>query len=294
MRTGLYLTAVLAPLVSAFADTSPLFLYSTERLPYNLKLDKFQSLATAEQFLDVVKTTVSQCSSDAYILVLQPGVHETDFRDSRSTPQMRKFSQTDRFFSVMDSVGYVDLNEVEEFVKKKCQAHTVTVDASTSTFDTFDENATAQVIKLDFPVLPIHGEARRKGHIQNDNFLSALISMMPSAKYTVIYVSTPVGDSKIFVNEKKPDVHEHQSFITQQNIMQRDVPDAEARAVEDSGNTGGLLSNYQFFTPVLVWSVILVLFLLYVASTGLRALSSIKVSYGAVERGPSLEVKKHR
>ncbi|KAK6538192.1 hypothetical protein TWF694_011074 [Orbilia ellipsospora] len=294
MRTGLYLAAALAPLVSAFADTSPLFLYSTETLPHTLRIDKFQNIGTAEQFLDAVKTTVSQCSSDAYILVLQPGVHETDFRDSRSTPQMRKFSQTDRFLSVMDAVGYVDLNEVEEFVKRKCQAHTVTVDASTSTFDTFDENATAQVIKLDFPVLPIHGEARRRGHIQNDNFLAALISMMPSAKYTVIYVSTPVGDSKVFVNEKKPDVHEHQSFITQQNIMQRDVPEAEARAVEDTGDKGGLLSHYQFFTPVLLWSLFLVLFLHYVASTGLSALSAIKVSYGAVEKGPSLEVKKHR
>ncbi|EPS39381.1 hypothetical protein H072_6879 [Dactylellina haptotyla CBS 200.50] len=294
MRSGLYLAAALAPLVSAFADTSPLFLYSTERLPHSLQLRKYQDFGTAEQFLDAVKTTVSQCTSDAYILILQPGVHETDFRDSKSAPQIRKFSQSDSFVSVMDAVGYVDLNVVEDYVKSRCQAHTVTVDASTSAFDTFDENSTAQVIKLDFPVLPIHGEARKRGHIQNDNFLSALISMMPTTKYTVVYVSTPVGDSKMFVNDKKPGLQEHESFINHQTILQRDVPDVEARADDDKA-TGGLLSNYQFFTPVLVWSIFIVLFMIYVASQGLYALSSIKVSYGAVEKGPTAgEVKKHK
>ncbi|KAF3912094.1 hypothetical protein ABW21_db0203754 [Orbilia brochopaga] len=293
MRTGLFLSAALAPLVSAFADTSPLFLYSTERLPRNLQLGKYQTFGTAEQFLDVVKATVSQCTSDAYILILQPGVHETDFKDPRSAPQIRKFSETDRFLSVTDAVGYVDLNVIEEYVKTKCQAHTVTVDASTSSFNSFEENSTAQVIKLDFPVLSIHSEARRKGHTQNDNFLSALISMMPTAKYTVVYVSTPVGDPGLLVHEKQSEHHEPESFVHHQSILARDVSSAEA--AEDDDNVGGVLSRYQFVTPVLVWSILLSLLLSYVALTGLRALSSIKVSYASFEKEATTnDPKKHR
>ncbi|KAK6344015.1 hypothetical protein TWF696_007663 [Orbilia brochopaga] len=294
MRTGLLLSAALAPLVSAFADTSPLFLYSTERLPRNVQLGKYQTFGRAEQFLDVVKATVSQCTSDAYILILQPGVHETDFKDPRSAPQIRKFSETDRFMSVMDAVGYVDLNVVEDYVKTKCQAHTVTVDASTSSFNSFEENSTAQVIKLDFPVLPIHSEARKKGHTQNDNFLSALISMMPTAKYTVIYVSTPVGDPGLLVHEEKKVVqHETESFVHHQSILARDISDVEP--ADDGDNVGGVLSRYQFFTPVLVWSILLFLLLAYIVSIGLRALSSIQVSYASFEKETTTnDPKKHK
>ncbi|KAJ6259898.1 hypothetical protein Dda_5542 [Drechslerella dactyloides] len=214
-----------------------------------------ETFGTAEQFLDAVKSTVSQCTSDAYILILQPGAHETDFKDPRSAPQIRKFAETDRFRSVMDAVGYVDLNVVEDFVKAKCQAHTVTVDASSmepsgrNSGVRFEENSTAQVIKLDFPVLPIHSEARKKGHTQNDHFLSALISMMPTAKYTVIYVSTPVGDPGLLVPEKQPEPQKHESFVTHQSILARDVQDVQPE--DDDDNVGGVLSRYQFVTPSL-------------------------------------------
>ncbi|KAF3940271.1 hypothetical protein ABW19_dt0209744 [Dactylella cylindrospora] len=295
MKSGLLLSAALAPLVSAFADTSPLFLYSTEDLPYNLHLEKFHSLATGAEFLDAVKTTVSQCTSDAYILVLQPGVHESDFKDPRSAPQIKKFSQTSRFVSVMDAVGYVDINEIEDYVKTRCQAHTVTVDASTSTFNSFEENSTAQVIKLDFPVLSTHAEMRRKGQVQNDNFLSALISMMPTAKYTVVYVSTPVGDPRLLVHEKHVTPQEHESFLPHQSILERDAPDLELEKDAADEPAGGVLSKYQFVTPVLVWSLLIGLFLVYVASIGLGALSSIKVSYASFEKEVlASDVKKHR
>ncbi|KAK6362825.1 hypothetical protein TWF730_000278 [Orbilia blumenaviensis] len=293
MRTGLYMTAVLAPLVSAFANTSPVFLYSTESLPHSVQKEKLQSFGTGENFLEAVKNTVSQCTSDAYILVLQPGIHESDFRDPKSAPQIRRFSETNRFMGVMDAVGVVDLNLIEDYVKSRCQAHSVTVDASTSSFNSFDENATAQVIKLDFPVLPLHGEARRKGHNQNDNFLSALISMIPSARYTVVYVSTPLGDPRLFVQEKKPEPQEHQSFIPHQSIISRDVKPEEEDKDEES--VGGLLSNYQFFTPALLWGILLSLFIFYVASKGISLLSSIQVSYASFEKDAvAQDQKKHR
>ncbi|KAK6509070.1 hypothetical protein TWF481_003833 [Arthrobotrys musiformis] len=297
MRTGLYMAAALAPLVSAFANTSPLFLYSTENLPHSIEKDGLQSFGTGEQFLEAVKKTVSQCTSDAYILVLQPGIHESDFRDPRSAPQIRKFSETNRFLGVMDAVGTVDLNIVEDYVKSRCQAHSVTVDASTSSFNSFDENATAQVIKLDFPVLPLNGEARKNGHSQNDNFLSALISMIPSARYTVVYVSTPLGDPRLFVHEKKPEPQEHkdehQSFIEHQSLLAREVQPEQNDKEEES--VGGLLSNYQFLTPALLWGILLGLFVLYVASKGVGLLSSIQVSYASFEKDAVVQdPKKHR
>ncbi|KAF3218997.1 hypothetical protein TWF679_000408 [Orbilia oligospora] len=294
MRKGFYLTAALAPLVSAFANTSPLFLYSTENLPHSIQKGGLQSFGTGEQFLDAVKKTVSQCTSDAYILVLQPGIHESDFRDPKSAPQIRKFTETNRFLGVMDAVGTVDLNIIEDYVKSRCQAHSVTVDASTSSFNSFDENATAQVIKLDFPVLPLHGEARKNGHSQNDNFLSALISMIPSARYTVVYVSTPLGDPRLFVHDKKPEPeeHEHQSFIEHQSLLSRDVKPEENDKEEKS--VGGLLSNYQFLTPALLWGILLGLFVFYVASKGVSLLSSIQVSYASFEKDAIAQDPKKR
>lgn len=93
------------------------------------------------------------------------------------------------------------------------------------------------------------------------------------------------------------DAQKHESFIPEQTVMERDF---EATADDDTDYAaGGLLSKYQFVTPctqcchayfddtsadnmglVLVFTILLGLFVLWVAKTALGALSDIKVSYG--------------
>jgi len=281
-------------LVSAFADTSPLILYSTTDLPHNLELGTHQSIATAESFLNAVKSTISECSSDAYILISQPGLHSSDFIDPESAPRIRQFFEagTGRVVTVENGVGSVNLDEVETYVKSTCQARVVTVDASTSSFTNLDEDTSAQLIKLDFPSLPANPTLRQKGLSQNDAFLGALISMLSSSKYTVVYVSTPVHDPAALV---RPEKQEPLRFVETEYIapLKRSVPLAKMQSNETV--PGGLLSRYQFFTTSLLTSGFIFLFLVYVVYYAASGLSAIQISYGSFEKemGPH-EQKKQR
>ena len=84
---------------------------------------------SAEHFHAIARQTVSQCASHIYILVAQPGLHATDF-SANTVPYLRKIVNGAESKITTDyGYGDVDLEDVAQLVKDKCQAESTFVDA---------------------------------------------------------------------------------------------------------------------------------------------------------------------
>lgn len=91
---------------------------------------------------------ISPCTSDAYILVHQPGIHASDFKSGKCAPHMKRAMvsgreiekrdtsmQTQRTFEVPYGRHLGDMDRevieiLEWWAKEKCAAEVVGIDAS--------------------------------------------------------------------------------------------------------------------------------------------------------------------
>ena len=88
--------------------------------PITISADHFQTLA---------RQTVSQCSSQIYILVHQPGLHVTDFT-ANTVPYLRKVVKNAESKITADyGHGNVDLEDIGLLAEEKCSAIPTHVDA---------------------------------------------------------------------------------------------------------------------------------------------------------------------
>src|SRR5271170_1509526 len=90
---------------------------------------QFPITISAEHFHTIARQTVSQCSSDVYILVSQPGLHASDFTPD-TVPYLRKIINTAETKITADyGHGIVDLEDISLLAQEKCQAEATFVDA---------------------------------------------------------------------------------------------------------------------------------------------------------------------
>ena len=136
----------------AFEDTSPFILAVSHKYPLDpscLEADRLfrtsypsafdttgQSPLTvsAEHFHTIARQTVSQCASEVYILVSQPGLHVTDFT-ANTVPYLRKIVKNAETKITVDyGHGVVDLEDISLLTQEKCQAESTFVDAKRINF----------------------------------------------------------------------------------------------------------------------------------------------------------------
>lgn len=115
-----------------------------------------------------------------------------------------------------------------------------------------------------------------------------------SEDYTVIYLTTPVSDAvaKAQLDQEMPPYEMESPFGDYDHVeLKRDLTSHARRA--NSTNNAGLFERYQYFTPGLfmAFSAIIPLFLILLV--GIRALTSLEVSYFAFskEMGPNAQRK---
>jgi len=90
---------------------------------------QFPITISADHFHTIARQTVSQCSSDVYILVSQPGLHVTDLTAS-TVPYLRKIVKNAESKITADyGHGLVDLEDISLLAQEKCQAEATFVDA---------------------------------------------------------------------------------------------------------------------------------------------------------------------
>lgn len=80
-------------------------------------------------------SSLSQCPSDTYVIVSQPGVDAEDYKSGAAAPRLRRrmlsSDHTIRSsFSVSDVLGEVDPDMLMAEVEDKCEASLLSVDAS--------------------------------------------------------------------------------------------------------------------------------------------------------------------
>ncbi|KAL8770763.1 MAG: hypothetical protein Q9209_003630 [Squamulea sp. 1 TL-2023] len=282
----------------AFTDTSPFFMFSTSEL-----LTENPKIAPASIVQNTVATQLWRCPSDTYIVVTQPGVYAEDYSDQYAAPHLRrKISGEDgrirSTMSVMDVLGEVDTEMIERVVKKQCGAALLRVDASTGSF-TIADDPKPRIIHVDFPTLPSASKERASKLKENDVFLSSILDLLPTSKYTVIYTTTPSSthQSSAIV---EPEMYEmDSSFSSSQSHMgiKRDFSSVHNKRADDSGNVtlpdAPLFEKYQYFTPGIFMGILIMLPLFLILYVGVSAVGSLQVSYAAFERemGPQTAKK---
>lgn len=115
-----------------------------------------------------------------------------------------------------------------------------------------------RIINLDFPALP-SGKQRASKLQENDVFLSSILDLLSTSKYTVIYITTPYSEVHKAAEDEEPEMYEMDtSFSAPQEHMgvKRDFVGYGKREEEEgSGNQNvtlvdaALFEKYQFFTP---------------------------------------------
>jgi hypothetical protein len=142
--------------------------------PITISADHFQTLA---------RQTVSQCSSQLYVLVHQPGLHVTDFT-ANAVPYLRKVvKNADAKITADYGHGKVDLEDISLLAADKCLAQITHVDArrisheaelkvmADATFPVFDATSETRVLLIEYGELP-EGPARRKAHLSDNGTIS--------------------------------------------------------------------------------------------------------------------------
>jgi hypothetical protein len=88
---------------------------------------------SADHFHTIAREIVSQCSSEVYILVHQPGLHATDFT-ANTVPYLRKITENAESKITADyGHGQVDLEDISLLAEDKCDALSTFVDSRRTT-----------------------------------------------------------------------------------------------------------------------------------------------------------------
>ncbi|KAI9850577.1 MAG: hypothetical protein M1838_005427 [Thelocarpon superellum] len=250
-------------------------------------------IATSSAVRSVLESRISKCQSDAYIIVSQPRVRAADFQSTKASPRLRQGLNGKRdvwsSIQVADVVGILELDTVEQLVTDICEATRLEVDASTGFFDTIDDMK-PRVMRVEFSDLPESELERTLQLSQNDAFLSSLIDLLPSSRYSVFYTTTPISNTEA---ASKPTADSTDAAQRPSSVeLKRDL-----NAQASQGNTtlidGPLFQRYQFFTPAIFMGLVVSFLLLTILYLGISGVASLKVSYAAFDKemGPAAQKK---
>ncbi|KJZ75535.1 hypothetical protein HIM_04998 [Hirsutella minnesotensis 3608] len=270
---------------AALSDSHPLVLLSTAKLQHAPDRNQVQ---TSSRVFQQTREILSTCSTDRYLIVTQPGIHavDLDLNDGCSMPHLCRAVEDSRvqgLFDVAEVVGKIQHEGLVEYIKSECvkkdkkvtvdEAHLATLssqDRARSLADNGEPQDTLDVIAQD-----------RVAYVTPDAALaSKLEAVTKNDSYTILFLSVPdnsVRDPSAQINLKR-DVPAPISAKKSNQTEWKDLP---------------LFEKYQFFTPGIFMGLFVALVLLSILGVGLRALSSLEVSYGAFDKemGPAAQKK---
>ncbi len=116
-------------------------------------------------------------------------------------------------------------------------------------------------------------------------------------EYTVIYITTPPTESQAD-SQLKDEQHQYEmetSFDAVQMELKRDTT-AHYKRANSTTDDRGLFEKYQYFTPGLFMGFAAIIPLFLILLVGIRALTSLEVSYFAFskEMGPNAQKKQQQ
>lgn len=118
-----------------------------------------------------------------------------------------------------------------------------------------------------------------------------IINDAKSQDYTVVYVTTPQTESQAKESIKEYTYEMDNSFP---DAMQMELKrDLSSHTKRTNSTEGGLFEKYQYFTPGIFMGFAAIIPLFLILLVGIRALTSLEVSYFAFskEMGPNAQKK---
>lgn len=206
-----------------------------------------------------VALSLSQCPSDYYILVSQSGVSAKDYACRKTTPVLaQRLSSTRQSgiairssLVIKDVLGSVDPSSWVELLESTCGVHTTEIDASHGEIPT-TLTPGPRLISLKLPAPA--SESRQQDLAANDAFFSALLEMLPTQNYTVLYTTKRARQAWFSAQVLEPKEYKMESEI--QEALHIDLKRNLGTAVQSGNKTdnqtlidGPLFDRYQFFTP---------------------------------------------
>lgn len=280
MAKSLVGALALAALPSALAlrNTSPFFLLSSADL-HMPAADG--AIADSSSITAHVLAALKDCPTSSYMILEQQGVSSDDFADSHSAPHLSKVASgahrgTKTAFAIQEVVGHVDVAAI----KKHLQSHCAPKDADT---DAWMQSHVSQAL------VKSANQAHRKEKLINDDTVLGdyIFDTAKEQDFTVIYITTPPTESQAKVQL------EHYTYDSNfpgsvQMELKRDL---SAHEKQSNATEGGLFERYQFFTPGIFMGFAAIIPLFLILLVGVRALTSLEVSYFAFskEMGPNAQ-----
>jgi hypothetical protein len=114
-----------------------------------------------------------------------------------------------------------------------------------------------------------------------------------SQDYTVIYITTPQTEAQA-KESLKQEQYTYEMETSFPDTMQMELKrDLSSHAKRANSTEGGLFEKYQYFTPGIFMGFAAIIPLFLILLVGIRALTSLEVSYFAFskEMGPNAQKK---
>lgn len=154
---------------------------------------------------DQLYSILSECSSDAVVLVNQPGLQASDFVYTDMTAPLwhhftRYFKRSGTFLPYLQTSSPLDLAQTSRFFIAQCNAEEVTanVNSPESPLQKYIDTR-KRVIRVNFEPVPPddspgNAELRQFKLVNHDIMLAKIIDTIPSPFITIIYTSTSRGE----------------------------------------------------------------------------------------------------
>lgn len=146
---------------------------------------------------NMLKKLVTECSSDVYLLVNQPGLRYTDLQDSKKLlwPFIQKYLTLASTVVGLPRVNEgLDLDYLENYIVKTCDAEIISVMAE-------DENEVnkyidirKRVIRVELGPLPEDEDPRNEAIAHHDELIRRILRKAPSPHYTIVLTSTTTSN----------------------------------------------------------------------------------------------------
>ncbi|KAF1845698.1 BIG1-domain-containing protein [Cucurbitaria berberidis CBS 394.84] len=272
------------PSALAFRNTSPFFLFSTAELLID---GTDASIAESSKVTTDVLGALKDCPTRSYIIVQQEGVSSADYADGRITPHLSQYmggkhEEVKTTFALPDVVGQVDAAAILAHLQAKC------------TPNNDDQKAAAWFSRI-MSKAPATSKALRTQQLLSEDaeLEEQIVNEVKSRDYTVIYITTPQTETQAkaqLADEQYKYDMENSFGEAVQMELKRDLSSHMKRA---NSTQGGLFERYQYFTPGLFMGFAAIIPLFLILLVGIRALTSLEVSYYAFskEMGPNAQKK---
>lgn len=256
------------------------------------------SIAQSSSITTDVLEALKECPTRNYVVVEQEGVSAADYADGRSTPRLTQYMAGNHddvrtTVSVPEIVGKVNVAEITTYLQTKCgpSEHIKSVQLDTPP-------ASKALRSLYMGQQGTLDNSTWKGHqlTCTDQFLEDSFSKYAEAQdYTVIYITTPPSESQAKAQlEAEQHTYEMENSFGDavQMELKRDTT-AHYKRANSTSSEGGLFERYQYFTPGLFMGFAAIIPLFLILLVGIRALTSLEVSYFAFskEMGPNAQKK---